>query len=110
MKAKKSYGQHFLKNEGVSAAIANALTRTDDYQRVLEIGPGKGMLTKYLLKKEYDLLVVEADRDMVSYLQRNFPELREKIISADFLKVPLAEIFKKDQFAIIRNRNQDIAQ
>lgn len=104
MKAKKSYGQHFLVNEAISEAIANALKRTDEYDKVLEVGPGQGMLTKYLLdQKEYELFAVEADRDMISYLQRNYPNLKERLIPADFLKLELADFFQETSFAIIGN-------
>ena len=72
------------------------------YRRVLEVGPGKAMLTKYLLEQDYRLTVVEADRDMVSYLQRHYPALKEEIISADFLKVPLDRLFS-EPFALIGN-------
>ena len=103
MRAKKSYGQHFLKSEFISEEIADSLIHQDLYQKVLEVGPGKGMLTKYLLQKEFNLVVVEADRDMVLYLQKHFPELKGQIISADFIKVNLNDFFKEESFAIIGN-------
>ncbi len=103
MKAKKSYGQHFLHREDLAERIANSLIRTEDYQRVLEIGPGQGVLTKYLLEQPYDLTVVEADRDMVAYIQKHYPELKEEIIAADFLKVKLEDFFQEAPFAIIGN-------
>lgn len=103
MKAKKSYGQHFLHREDLAEQIANSLTRTEEYQRVLEVGPGQGMLTKYLLEQDYALTVVEADRDMVAYLQKHYPQLKEDIISEDFLKIK-PELFLGDApFAIIGN-------
>lgn len=102
LKAKKSYGQHFLNNEHLAERIAQLLRPEIGYHRVLEVGPGKGMLTKYLLNQDFRLTVVEADRDMVSYLQRNYPSLKEDIISADFLKVPLDRIFT-EPFALIGN-------
>ena len=103
MKAKKSFGQHFLNSEIITGEIADGLKLTNSYSHVLEVGPGKGMLTKYLLQKEYDLKVVEADRDMVSYLEKNFPQLMDKIISGDFLKSNLNEIFDGEQFGLIGN-------
>ncbi|PHN01071.1 16S rRNA (adenine(1518)-N(6)/adenine(1519)-N(6))-dimethyltransferase RsmA [Flavilitoribacter nigricans] len=102
MKAKKSYGQHFLNNEHLAERIAQLLRPELAYQRVLEVGPGKGMLTKYLLDQDFRLTVVEADRDMVNYLQRHYPALKEDIISADFLKVPLDRLFT-EPFALIGN-------
>jgi len=109
LKAKKSYGQHFLNNEELSARIANSLLLTDTYEKVLEIGPGKGMLTKYLLKKDFELVVVEADRDMISYLQQNYPQLSGQIISDDFLKVDLELFFQKKSFGLIGNYPYNIS-
>lgn len=103
MKAKKSFGQHFLNSEIITEDIANGLQLIDSYNNVLEVGPGKGMLTKYLLEKKYDLKVIEADRDMVSFLEKNYPQLDGKIISGDFLKLNLHEVFEGKQFALIGN-------
>lgn len=102
LKAKKSYGQHFLNNEHLAEQITQLLRPELGCERVLEVGPGKGMLTKYLLNQDFHLTVVEADRDMVSYLQRHYPALKENIISADFLKVPLDRLFT-EPFALIGN-------
>ena len=102
MRAKKSYGQHFLNSELITEEIAYSLEATQ-YKNVLEIGPGKGMLTKYLLKRDIELLVVEADRDMVQYLSQNFAELKDKIIPADFLKLDLKPFFKEEPFGLIGN-------
>lgn len=103
MKAKKSYGQHFLHREDLAEQIANSLIRTDEYQQVLEVGPGQGMLTKYLIGKAYDLTVVEADRDMVAYLQKHYPDLSSQIISEDFLKIKPEDFLGEEPFAIIGN-------
>ena len=73
------------------------------YHQVLEIGPGKGMLTKYLLKKTSKLTVVEADRDMVDYLHKHYPVLGDRIVSEDFLKLPLEDIFGEAPFGLIGN-------
>jgi len=108
MKAKKSYGQHFLTNEDLSWQIAESLTM-NGYSRALEVGPGQGFLTKYLLKRDIDLLVVEADRDMVGYLEKNYPTLKERIIPADFMKLDLSQFFKDEQFALIGNYPYNIS-
>ncbi len=89
------------------AAVGNVgghvrLAVIDVIQNVLEVGPGKGMLTKYLLGKDYHLKVVEADRDMVTYLNANYPQLSNDIIANDFLKMQLEEEMG-DNFAIIGN-------
>lgn len=109
VRAKKSYGQHFLTNEQYAQQIADALQLTDQYNQVLEIGPGQGMLTKYLLKKDFDLKVVEADPDMVAYLHTHYPQLAvSNIISANFLRLKLEEIFT-GPFAIIGNYPYNIS-
>jgi 16S rRNA (adenine1518-N6/adenine1519-N6)-dimethyltransferase len=104
LKAKKSYGQHFLTQEPIAERIAKSLTRTADYDmQVLEVGPGKGMLTKYLLAENYNLLCVEADKDMVDFLNKQYPKmLKGRVIGADFMKIPLEDYYS-GQFAIIGN-------
>lgn len=103
MKAKKSYGQHFLNREDIAERIANSLQHTDAYSRILEVGPGRGMLTKYLLQHDMPLTVVEADRDMVLYLQKYYPQLKGHIVAQDFLKVPLDQLFTGQAFGLIGN-------
>lgn len=102
MKAKKSYGQHFLKNEQIAGKIVELLQLRDTYTQVLEVGPGRGMLTKYLLEEPFKLVVVEADPDMVVHIQRHFPSLKDHIVGANFLKVPLDRLFS-EPFALIGN-------
>lgn len=108
MRAKKSYGQHFLTNEVYAERIAKALELTDQYSEVLEVGPGQGMLTKHLLERPFKLKVVEADKDMVAYLQAHYPELKDDIISANFLRVKLEEEFE-GSFAIVGNYPYNIS-
>lgn len=104
LKAKKSFGQHFLKEESISQRIANSLLHLDQYSHILEVGPGMGMLTKYLLQiPNHQLTVVEADIDMVDYLKIHYSQLLGHIISDDFLKVNLQKYYKDEQFAIIGN-------
>jgi len=79
------------------------LQLTDTYKKVLEVGPGQGMLTKYLLKHAFELVVVEADRDMVFHLKKHYPQLAGQIIQEDFLKVPLDTFFKNEVFGLIGN-------
>lgn len=102
MKAKKSYGQHFLKEESTARRIAESLAHTDTYEEVLEIGPGKGMLTQFLLTGPYKLKAVEADKDMVEYLAHEFPQLNGNVIFQDVLKLDPTEYFD-GQFAVIGN-------
>jgi 16S rRNA (adenine1518-N6/adenine1519-N6)-dimethyltransferase len=102
VRAKKHLGQHFLKDETVTQNLTKALTFHQGYSSVIEVGPGMGVLTKYLMQepKITDLRVVELDWDSVAYLKQNYPDL--KIIEADFLRLDLAELFK-DKFAVVGN-------
>ena len=102
VKAKKHLGQHFLKDESIAKAIADTLN-FEGYTDILEIGPGMGVLTKYLLEKPINTYVIEIDKESVVYLNDNYPKLKDKIISQDFLKYNINEIFEGKQFAIIGN-------
>ena len=102
VKAKKHLGQHFLIDESIAAAIADTLN-FEGYDDVLEIGPGMGVLTKYLLEKPITTYVIEIDTESVTYLENNFPKLKGKIISKDFLKYNINETFEGKQFGIIGN-------
>lgn len=102
VKAKKHLGQHFLKDESIAKAIADTLN-LEGYDDVLEIGPGMGVLTKYLLEKPITTYVIEIDTESVTYLDANYPKLKDKIISKDFLKYNINEVFDGKQFAIIGN-------
>ncbi|MGB3800467.1 MAG: 16S rRNA (adenine(1518)-N(6)/adenine(1519)-N(6))-dimethyltransferase RsmA [Lewinella sp.] len=105
MRAKKSYGQHFLTNEHYARQIAEALTLTDTYDHALEVGPGQGMLTKYLLERSdaFNLKVAEADRDMVTYLNTHYPQLSNDILEGDFLRLNLQETFGGRPFGLVGN-------
>ncbi len=102
VRPKKHLGQHFLNDENIAQSIAGSLiinAPTD----VLEIGPGMGVLTKYLLQNpDINLKAVELDTESVAYLQEHYPALRNNIIPADFLKLNLPDIFP-GQFCIIGN-------
>lgn len=100
VKAKKHLGQHFLKDENIAKRIVDGLT-WETYQKVLEIGPGMGVLTKYLLADNRDVSVVEIDTESVEYLQINYPTL--KIFSEDFLKMDLNNAFQGEPICILGN-------
>lgn len=102
VKAKKHLGQHFLKDENIAQKIADTLSY-NGYNHVLEIGPGMGVLTKYLLKKDITTHVIEIDTESVTYLKSNYLNLADRIIEKDFLKYNLKEIFNNEAFAIIGN-------
>jgi len=102
VKAKKHLGQHFLKDENIAKKIADTLS-FQGYKAVLEIGPGMGVLTKYLLEKDTTTYVIEIDSESVEYLQANYLNLAPRIIEKDFLKYDLKEVFNDSQFAVIGN-------
>jgi len=101
MKAKKSFGQHFLTNMAVAKKIVEALSSIGDPPNVLEVGPGKGVLTGLLLDMDIRLKAVDADIDMIDYLKREYPAL--DLIYGDFLKVDFYEIFEGKPFSLIGN-------
>ncbi|MDP4207263.1 MAG: 16S rRNA (adenine(1518)-N(6)/adenine(1519)-N(6))-dimethyltransferase RsmA [Bacteroidota bacterium] len=102
VKAKKNLGQHFLKDQNIARKIVSSL-RAEGIDHVLEIGPGMGVLTRYLLENEtFTTHVVEIDTESVDYLEINFPDLKGRIISGDFLQLNLSELFE-GSFAVIGN-------
>ena len=107
VRAKKHLGQHFLKDLGIARRIAETLGDTP--QNVLEIGPGMGVLTQFLLANpNYNLRVIEIDTESVEYLGRNFPALEGRILSADFLQCDLEELFD-GSFSLIGNYPYNIS-
>ena len=107
VRPKKFLGQHFLKDLDIARRIADTL---DDFQDVpvIEVGPGMGVLTQFLIEKEKELTVVELDRDSVPYLNDHYPSLRGHIIEADFLCLDLSDIYK-DKFCVIGNYPYNIS-
>ncbi|PHQ57615.1 MAG: 16S rRNA (adenine(1518)-N(6)/adenine(1519)-N(6))-dimethyltransferase [Lutibacter sp.] len=102
VRAKKHLGQHFLNDEHIAQNIADTLSEKG-YENVLEIGPGMGVLTKYLLKKNFTTHVIEIDEESVEYLKAHYLNLAQRIISKNFLKIDLTEYFGDEQIAIIGN-------
>jgi 16S rRNA (adenine1518-N6/adenine1519-N6)-dimethyltransferase len=102
VKAKKFLGQHFLKDEDIARQIADSLS-LNGYETVLEIGPGMGVLTKYLLKKPITTYVVEVDAESVNYLLTHYLNLTPRIIEKDVLKLDISTAFNQKQLAIIGN-------
>ena len=104
MKAKKSFGQHFLNRTDIAQDIADGLLLTaENGGRVLEVGPGKAMLTQFLVEKKHNLVVVEADKDMVAVLEKKYTPLSIKIVFDDFMKFDLAKAFDNQPFSLIGN-------
>ena len=109
VKAKKHLGQHFLKDENVAKDIGDTLT-LQGYDNVLEIGPGTGVLTKYILQKGKKVIALDLDTESIEYLNTSFaldhpnvPTKDFKIIEADFLKQDLEKMFNGEPFAITGN-------
>ena len=109
VKAKKHLGQHFLKDEEVAERIGNTLT-LNGYENVLEIGPGTGVLTKYILQKGKNVIAADLDTESIEYLNQSFaldhPSISTEnfqVIEADFLKMNLEKLFNGKAFAITGN-------
>jgi 16S rRNA (adenine1518-N6/adenine1519-N6)-dimethyltransferase len=97
VRPKKFLGQHFLKDQNIASKIVDALVLADKNNFVLEIGPGTGVLTQFLVKnKNIDLHLVEIDRESVAYLKEHYPLYAHKIIEGDFLKLDLGQLTNTD--------------
>lgn len=109
VRPKKALGQHFLTDLGVARRIAATL---DDFKGlpVIEVGPGMGVLTQFLLADGHDVHVAEIDKESVRYLEDNFPDLRGRIIDGDFLRLDLAAVYPGGQpFCVIGNYPYNIS-
>ncbi len=102
VKAKKYLGQHFLKDEGIAKKISDTLT-LEGYKNVLEIGPGMGVLTKYLVEKDIDLIAMDLDTESISYLETHFLNKNLELLEGDFLRYDLYDVFGDKPFAITGN-------
>ena len=102
VRPKKFLGQHFLRDQNIARKIVDALTLKEG-QKVLEIGPGTGVLTQYLLtKNDIDLYLIEIDRESVAYLQKHYPGLANKLFEGDFLDLTIQTLITSP-FSIIGN-------
>ena len=108
VRAKKSLGQHFLTDLSIAERIAHTLY---DFRHlpVLEVGPGMGVLTQFLLEMGLDLTVVELDSESVDYLEVAYPQLHGRIIGEDFLKMDLHELYGDKPFCVIGNYPYNIS-
>jgi 16S rRNA (adenine1518-N6/adenine1519-N6)-dimethyltransferase len=103
VRAKKHLGQHFLKDLNIARQIVDGLSGHKDYKTVLEIGPGMGVLTQFLIGKEdFNTYVIEIDTESVAYLKKHYEDLTPRIIEGDFLKFNPNDFFS-EPFAIIGN-------
>ena len=108
VKPKKNLGQHFLTDLNIAKRIADTVDACPDIP-VLEIGPGMGVLTQYLVEKPRLVKAVEIDSESVAYLHENFPQLQDRIIGEDFLRMDLNQIFDGEQFVLTGNYPYDIS-
>lgn len=109
VRPKKNLGQHFLTDKNIAKDIVEHLKATN-LEKVLEIGPGMGVLTNFLLENEqYETSVIEIDRESVDYLHQHFPQLKDRIIEGDFLRIDLAEKISDKPFALIGNLPYNIS-
>lgn len=108
VKPKKFLGQHFLKDLQVAQDIANTVDACPELP-ILEVGPGMGVLTQFLMTKERPLKVVELDFESVAYLRENFPALGNNIIEQDFLKMDLTQLFEGKPFVLTGNYPYNIS-
>ena len=102
VRPKKNLGQHFLTDLSIARRIADTVDACPDLP-VLEVGPGMGVMTQYLVEKPRPFKVVEIDRESVAYLNEHFPKLRENILGEDFLRMDLREVFGGLQFVLTGN-------
>ncbi|WP_315317830.1 16S rRNA (adenine(1518)-N(6)/adenine(1519)-N(6))-dimethyltransferase RsmA [Segatella oris] len=108
VKAKKNLGQHFLTDLNIARRIADTVDACPDIP-VLEIGPGMGVLTQYLVTKDREVKAVEIDKESVAFLHENYPELRDNIIGEDFLRMDLYKVFERRPFVLTGNYPYDIS-
>ena len=108
VKPKKNLGQHFLTDLNVAKRIADTVDTCPNIP-ILEIGPGMGVLTQYLVEKHRDVKAVEIDKESVAYLNEAFPILHDNIVGADFLQMNLEDIFSGKEFVLTGNYPNDIS-
>lgn len=101
VRAKKHLGQHFLTDQNIARNIVDSLS-FEGYKKVLEVGPGMGVLTKFLLEKNAEIYVAEIDQESIVYLKKHYPKLEEQHFVGDFLKINIEEIFG-EELAVIGN-------
>ena len=99
---KKTLGQHFLKDLKIAEKIVSSLNRNKK-DIIIEIGPGRGILTQKLIQKYSNLYLIEIDKDLLPFLKLKFPKLEKKILNVDFLKFTFDDLFKKKNLSIIGN-------
>ncbi|MET4141542.1 16S rRNA (adenine(1518)-N(6)/adenine(1519)-N(6))-dimethyltransferase RsmA [Pedobacter sp. UYP1] len=103
VRAKKHLGQHFLTDKKIAAKIVDGLVHTDQYSQVLEVGPGMGILSDILLeRKDLETFMIDIDVESYHFLNEKYPQMGERLINGDFLKMDLKKVFS-GKYAIIGN-------
>lgn len=103
VRAKKHLGQHFLTDKNIAAKIVDSLKPEGRFGHVLEVGPGMGVLSDFLLQKsEYETSLIDIDTESYDFLKKKYPQLGTRLINADFLELDFKSIFPEN-FAIIGN-------
>ena len=102
VRAKKHLGQHFLNDQNIAKSIVDALLEKDKFTAVIEVGPGTGVLTQFLINDVENYIALDVDAESVSYLKEKYPEKKEKIKLADFLETDLNKLVG-DKFNVIGN-------
>jgi 16S rRNA (adenine1518-N6/adenine1519-N6)-dimethyltransferase len=102
VRPKKHYGQHFLTDKNIARKIAQSLS-PKSYDTLVEVGPGTGFLTDFLLELPVHLILIEKDKEAYEFLRRKYESAKIKIVNADFLKTDLQEITENRPFGIIGN-------
>ena len=108
VRPKKNLGQHFLTDLNIAKRIADTVDSMPNLP-VLEVGPGMGVLTQYLMEKPREMKVVEIDTESVAYLHEKYPRLDNNIIGEDFLQMDLSKVFDGQQFVLTGNYPYDIS-
>lgn len=108
VRPKKNLGQHFLKDLGIARRIADTVDACPEIP-ILEVGPGMGVLTQYLLPKGRKVKVVEIDRESVAYLRERFQMMQDDILGEDFLRMDLSKVFCGKPFVLTGNYPYDIS-
>jgi 16S rRNA (adenine1518-N6/adenine1519-N6)-dimethyltransferase len=103
VRAKKHLGQHFLTDKNIAAKIVDSLRPENSYSQILEVGPGMGILSDFLLQKaELQTYLIDIDTESYEFLQKKYPDLGERLINDDFLEMDFSKVFK-EPFGIIGN-------
>ena len=103
VRAKKHLGQHFLTDKNIASKIVDSLRPDGRYSQVLEVGPGMGILSDFLLQKpDYEVFLIDIDTESYNFLQKKYPQLNRRLINADFLELDFAATFN-DKLAVIGN-------